>query len=237
MGRALRKSAPRKPRAKSARNAPPKETPRAKEQKRDREATRAALLAAGEKLFAENSFEGATFDAIAEEAGVNKALIAYYFGSKEGLHDAVIETLVREVLADIGARMGPETADPAKNFAAYIGALAGALWDRPSMPAILMREYLSGSMLDRKSPFANIAQFYRTTERLYEAGRKAKIFRTLDPRILHLSIVGPIVHFVVAADARKRTIGIVATGLSNPPIATFAAGLQRIVIDGLRRGE
>lgn len=228
MGRALRKPAARKT---------PARAKRAKEQKRDKEATRAALLAAGEKLFAAKSFEGATFDAIAEEAGVNKALIAYYFGSKEGLHDAVIEALVADVLAGVKARMGPETADPAKNFAAYIGALAGALWDRPSMPAILMREYLSGSMLGRKSPFANIAQFYRTTERLYEAGRKAKVFRALDPHILHLSIVGPIVHFVVAADARKRTIGVVATDLSNPPIATFAAGLQRIVIDGLRRGE
>lgn len=209
---------------------------RAREPKRDKDATRAALLAAGEKLFAAKSFEGATFDAIAEEAGVNKALIAYYFGSKEGLHDAVIEKLCADVLADVAARMGAATPDHAKNFASYIGALTLALWERPSMPAILLREYLSGSMQQRKSPFANVSQFLKTTERLYEAGRKAGAFRAIDPHILHLSIVGPIVHFVVARDARKRTLSIVANA-GDPAVDAFAKGISRLVLEGLRRGE
>jgi AcrR family transcriptional regulator len=205
---------------------------RAREPKRDPDATRAALLAAGERVFAAKSFEGATFDAIAAEAGVNKALIAYYFGSKEGLHDAVIEAIVRDVLTDVAARMGAETRDAAKNFASYIRALTMALWERPSMPAILLREYLSGSMLRRKSPFANVSQFFRTTERLYEAGRKAGAFRAADAHILHLAIVGPIIHFIVARDVRKRTLAL-APDIGDPAVDAFAKGLSRLVLEGL----
>lgn len=202
--------------------------------RRDAAATRRALIAAGEKVFGELSFEAATYEAIAAEAGANKALIAYHFGSKEGLHDAVIEALVADVLADTAARMGEEGADPAENLRSYVRALSMALAARPAMPAILMREYLSGSLLDRESPLRNVLQFFRTTERLYEAGRRAGAFRTLDPHILHLSIVGPVVHFIIAAQVRRRAADL-ASGVSDPGMAAFSDGLASLLLDGLRR--
>ncbi len=48
-----------------------------------------AILDAAEAVFAGNGFDGATTRAIAEEAGVNAALIHYYFRSKENLFGAV----------------------------------------------------------------------------------------------------------------------------------------------------
>src|SRR6516165_2709831 len=58
--------------------------------------TRAAILAAAERLFARDGLAGARTDAIAAEAGVNKALLYYYFKSKESLYEAVIEEHLRE---------------------------------------------------------------------------------------------------------------------------------------------
>lgn len=49
-----------------------------------------AILLAGERTFAEFGYNGASMRAIAREAGVNQAMIAYYFGSKEGLLDAIV---------------------------------------------------------------------------------------------------------------------------------------------------
>ncbi|MDT0643496.1 TetR family transcriptional regulator [Zunongwangia sp. F363] len=43
------------------------------------------ILMVAEKLFAENGFDGTSVRAIAKEAGVNLAMISYYFGSKEKL--------------------------------------------------------------------------------------------------------------------------------------------------------
>ena len=53
--------------------------------------TREAILEAAEHIFGDEGLEGARTDAIATAAGVNKALLYYYFRSKEGLYRAVLE--------------------------------------------------------------------------------------------------------------------------------------------------
>jgi AcrR family transcriptional regulator len=57
---------------------------------RDSAASRRALLAAAGALFHERGYDGATVRDIGERAGVDPALIARYFGSKEGLYLAVL---------------------------------------------------------------------------------------------------------------------------------------------------
>src|SRR5580658_5120847 len=53
--------------------------------------SRSKILAAAERAFARHGLAGARTDGIAAEAGVNKALLYYYFKSKESLYEAVIE--------------------------------------------------------------------------------------------------------------------------------------------------
>jgi AcrR family transcriptional regulator len=47
------------------------------------------LLASAERLFADRGFNGVSVRDIASQAGVNSALVAYYFGNKRGLLSAV----------------------------------------------------------------------------------------------------------------------------------------------------
>src|SRR5215470_8103031 len=58
--------------------------------------TRATILAAAEQIFAKAGLAGARTDDIASAAGVNKALLYYYFKSKDGLYEAVLEDHFRE---------------------------------------------------------------------------------------------------------------------------------------------
>ena len=51
------------------------------------------LLQAGQAAFARHGFEGASLRGIAASAGVDPALAAHHFGSKEALWNAVIERL------------------------------------------------------------------------------------------------------------------------------------------------
>ena len=51
--------------------------------------TRAAILDAAEALFSEHGFDAVTGRQVAREAGVDSALVHYYFGDKRGLFDAV----------------------------------------------------------------------------------------------------------------------------------------------------
>jgi TetR/AcrR family transcriptional regulator len=67
-------------------------SPAAADRQRDAERTRQALLDAALDEFSERGYAGARVADIAQRAGVNKQLINYYFGSKEGLYLAVQQT-------------------------------------------------------------------------------------------------------------------------------------------------
>lgn len=64
--------------------------PEAAGRRRDKEATKAALLAAAVQVFAERGYDAATTREVAQTAGVNEQLIQRYFGGKSGLLLAII---------------------------------------------------------------------------------------------------------------------------------------------------
>jgi len=59
--------------------------------------TRARILKAAVRQFSENGLAGARTELIAEEAGVNKALLYYYFQGKEALYAATLELVAQGV--------------------------------------------------------------------------------------------------------------------------------------------
>src|ERR1700719_3625919 len=60
------------------------------------------IVATAEEIFAEQGLAGARMDEIARAAKVNKALLYYYFRSKEELHRFVLETLLSQLRAKVG---------------------------------------------------------------------------------------------------------------------------------------
>jgi AcrR family transcriptional regulator len=76
--------------------------------------SRPAILKAARILFAKHGFRGTTLRAIANRAGVDMALVSYFFGSKEDLFAAVIdlpviagklEAVLRDRRAGLGERV------------------------------------------------------------------------------------------------------------------------------------
>ncbi|MCD6268211.1 MAG: helix-turn-helix transcriptional regulator, partial [Thermotogaceae bacterium] len=59
--------------------------------------TRARILEAAKKAFSEKGFDGVSVDEIAKRAGVRKALIYYYFPSKEILFEEVWKNALNEL--------------------------------------------------------------------------------------------------------------------------------------------
>src|SRR3954462_9999740 len=76
----------------------------------DAQASRRALLDAAGALFDERGYQGATLRDIGERAGVDPALIARYFGGKEGLYLATLAP----------GRRPPAPGDPAQALAAML---------------------------------------------------------------------------------------------------------------------
>lgn len=64
------------------------------------------ILDVAEKVFSEVGYDGASTRMISGEAGVNMAMLNYYFGSKEGLFLAIFErriSMFRDLLRNIGS--------------------------------------------------------------------------------------------------------------------------------------
>src|ERR1700737_1866761 len=70
--------------------------PRSLRQARDLSTAR-RIVATAEDIFAEQGLAGARMDEIARAAKVNKALLYYYFRSKEELYRFVLETLLSQL--------------------------------------------------------------------------------------------------------------------------------------------
>jgi TetR/AcrR family transcriptional regulator len=70
--------------------------------------TRARILEAAVLEFSANGLAGARTEQIAEAAGVNKALLYYYFNNKQALYDAALESVASRVVTSSMAAMGAE---------------------------------------------------------------------------------------------------------------------------------
>src|SRR5690554_3108705 len=65
--------------------------------KDETEETKNRIIEVAKRHFSEKGFDAARVDVIAKDAGVNKALIYYYFKSKEAILDHLIQTLLDDL--------------------------------------------------------------------------------------------------------------------------------------------
>jgi AcrR family transcriptional regulator len=99
---------------------------------------REQILQAGRRLFLGSGYRGVSLRSIAAEAGVDAALISYYFGSKRGLFAAIMKLNVSP--ADVVRQSLP--GDPA-HLPERIIANVLAVWDDPVTGAPLVSLYCS----------------------------------------------------------------------------------------------
>lgn len=144
---------------------------------RPRRRREAQILDAAEAVFAEAGFSGASMQQIAERAGLPKANLHYYFGTKEGLYRAVLARIL-DLWVDAFEHFRPE-ADPASALAAYIEDKM--LWSRtrPLASRVFANELLHGAVqvqdyLDGKLR-AQVAATVAVMEGWIAAGRMAPV--------------------------------------------------------------
>jgi AcrR family transcriptional regulator len=69
------------------------------------------ILQAAQRVLVDKGFSGLTLRAIAAESGENSAMVQYYFGNKEGLVKAMIDSVFRDDQQDAAAAMSSVTSE------------------------------------------------------------------------------------------------------------------------------
>ena len=127
-------------------------------QRRDGRSTRAVVLDAAGKVFAERGFGEATSKEICERAGTNNAAVNYYFGGKEGLYEEVLVEAHRQMLSleDLNDIVASD-ASPEDKLRVFLGHIIRTAMNAPELWGIriFLRELAS------PSPF--VPRFIRTT--------------------------------------------------------------------------
>jgi TetR/AcrR family transcriptional regulator len=146
------------------------------------------ILAAAENIFAADGLAGARTDAIAAAAHVNKALLYYYFGSKERLHRAVLEHLLRQALERM-ENAAAHGGGPGERLLAFTEAYFDFMAAHPNYPRLIQRAWMqSGGLFDWmvKTYFRPLLHSLCGT---IEEGIQAREFRKVDPRQMALTIL------------------------------------------------
>lgn len=160
--------------------------------------TRAAILGAAGRLFAEGGLAGARTEGIAAAAGVNKALLYYHFRSKERLYAAVIEDQFqefnRQALAVLAA---PGSARAV--LLRYVGLHFDFISTRRRYAALYQQLMMAGGR-----PLERLVRRYlvprsQALGKLLDRGTRAGEFRRTERLHTSLSIVALIVFYFSAA--------------------------------------
>ena len=100
----------------------------------------ARILAAARKSFAEHGWAGTTMRGVAREAGVDPALVPYYFSDKRGLLAASIEVPANFTEAVVAAQAAPVK----RRGRAFVDTMLG-LWEDPETGEILHSIFLTAA--------------------------------------------------------------------------------------------
>lgn len=128
-------------------------------QRERRARTRAAVLRAAGRVFAERGFHAATLDDVAGEAGVSKGALYHYFPSKQELFLALLNEHLAAGLDDADAMIAERGPEPEQIGLAAEGFLRRVGHDPRWLPLLL--EFLAYGSRDEQARAGVIAHFLR----------------------------------------------------------------------------
>ncbi|HVB98055.1 MAG TPA: TetR/AcrR family transcriptional regulator [Candidatus Dormibacteraeota bacterium] len=168
--------------------------------------TAGRILAAAEESFAAHGLAGARTERIAAHAGVNKAMLYYYFGSKQNLYRAVLRHLLDQ-LGHMAAPGQPAPASPRERLVAFVEGYFDFLASHPNYLRLIQRE-----VMESKGEIDWIMrEYYRPLlDRLIgliESGIRRGELRRVDPQQAAFSIMGTTASYFAAATIWSRYFG------------------------------
>jgi len=161
------------------------------------------ILTAARAVFAENGYNGAHVDEIAERAGVNKATLYYQIGDKDTLYANVIHQVIGNAAQGI-AHAVAKVDHPEEKLKVYINCIAANVDKNPELPSIMMREVAADGAHLPRVVVEDIVAVLTILAGILEKGRKKGIFVEVGPFLIHMMIVGTILFYKKALPIKDR---------------------------------
>jgi TetR/AcrR family transcriptional regulator len=151
---------------------------------------REQLLHAASQIMRDGDTIDLSLSELSLRAGLNSALVKYYFGNKSGLMLALLDRDMGNIVTDLGALIAKDM-PPEEKLRRHISAVIDTYYAFPYLNRLLMRMVRDS---DPKEA-ARIADLYlkpisKVYDQLINEGIKAGKFRKIDPQLFYFTVTG-----------------------------------------------
>jgi TetR/AcrR family transcriptional regulator len=192
---------------------------------------REQLLDAASEIMREGDTIDLSLSELSLRAGLNSALVKYYFGNKNGLMQALLDRDMGKIIVDLSALVAKDL-PPEEKLRRHISGVIDTYYTFPYLNRLMMRMIRDSAPAEA----ARIAdRFLKPISKAYEVliadGVKAGKFRSVDPQLFYFTVTGAADRFFAARlvlrhcydqsditpemrdNYREHTIGLVMRGL------------------------
>jgi TetR/AcrR family transcriptional regulator len=159
---------------------------------------RQQLLEAASEIMREGDTIDLSLSELSLRAGLNSALVKYYFGNKNGLMLALLDRDMEKIVIELRALVAKDM-PPEEKLRRHISGVIETYYTFPYLNRLMMRMVRDAAPIEA----ARIAERYlkplsEAYDMLIEEGVKAGKFRPVDPQLFYFSVTGAADRFFAA---------------------------------------
>jgi AcrR family transcriptional regulator len=158
-----------------------------------------------ELLFSQKGFDGTSVRDIAEAAGINTAMISYYFGSKEKLMEEIFERKGLNIRERVDNLLKDESLDPFQKMYKLVDEYIEGILQRKVFHRILLSEQI----INQNPTIIQLMEKMKTRNSecindLIRLGQKKGLFKkNIDIPMMTNTLIGTISHSLINMDFYK----------------------------------
>jgi len=154
--------------------------------------TEEKIFETAKEVFTEKGYEGARMEDISQRAGINKALLHYYYRTKEKLFNAIFDMVMGEFFENAISMMGSE-APLFKKIELFVDAYITLISKNPHIPNFIINELNRNPerlvTIFKSTPIVKNNAFGKFAEVVQEEIKKGTI-EPIEPIQLIINIIG-----------------------------------------------
>ncbi len=171
------------------------------------DSTEAKIFEAAHRVFVQKGMDGAKMQEIADEAGINKALLHYYYRSKEKLFEMVARGIMRTAIPRLRSVLDSDL-ELEEKIERLVDNYVDLMRSNPFLPLFLINEmnrrpdHFKNFVLPKELPKPE--KFFRQVKKAVESGQ----IRPVDPPHLVVNIISMCVFPILARPMMQLLLGM-----------------------------
>ncbi len=158
-----------------------------------------AIIDTAEKLFSIKGFDGTSVRDIANEAGINVAMISYYFGSKEKLMEAVFEEKTKKMRLKVESMLQDTTMTTRQKVNILIDDYVDKFMLQPEFHKIMLIEQITDKPGGVSDLILTLKKRNLTSVRklILEGQKRGEFRKNIDPVLMMATMVGIVSQMII----------------------------------------